>query len=433
VLPITRYTKHYFAGTQRINGALGSSENIGVFNCDWLITPMGNGAPPINEKDVALQKAQAAAAHGNTILQQLGINGVTYGQGGGYTGNCTTDFSGPEETDVYWYHSDHLGSTSFVTGIDGEVNQNIEYFPSGETFVENHLNSYNTPYKFNSKELDDETGYYYYGARYYNPRVSLWLNVDPLASYDPIMNAEHYIDGQHNAGIYNSGNLNPYIYTYNSPIVYIDPNGKQAKVTDVALVNITVGYEYKHNRYYYKVVSTDEVTRFKGVNWIGKTEYRYTIYAKNSKTPRVISSQDLKDGQQYELPGIINQTYNPYNLDAYQGSKKIANLFKLGSDASGKTTSFIELYGSNKNSKALGIFSLIMQGAGTAMDVINEMSIGERREALNILTNDTFDTIVGSILTNYKLGKIYDVIGKPEYEKGKEALKKELEKSVNKK
>ncbi|MEN2436664.1 RHS repeat-associated core domain-containing protein [Weeksellaceae bacterium A-14] len=87
----------------------------------------------------------------------------------------------------------------------------MEYFPSGETFVENHLNSYNTPYLYNSKELDDETGYYYYGARYYNPRVSLWLNVDPLA-YDPMMNGEHYIDGQHNGGVYNSGNLNPYIF-----------------------------------------------------------------------------------------------------------------------------------------------------------------------------------------------------------------------------
>jgi len=52
--------------------------------------------------------------------------------------------------------SDHLGCSSFIAGIDGEVNQNVEYFPSGETFVENHLNSYNTPYKFNSKELDNE-------------------------------------------------------------------------------------------------------------------------------------------------------------------------------------------------------------------------------------------------------------------------------------
>jgi RHS repeat-associated protein len=75
--------------------------------------------------------------------------------------------------------------------------------------------------------LDDETDYYYYGARYYNPRTSLWLGTDPLSGYNPLMEVEHYIDGQHNGGVYNSGNLNPYIYCYQSPIVYYDPNGKQ--------------------------------------------------------------------------------------------------------------------------------------------------------------------------------------------------------------
>jgi len=188
---------------------------------------MGNGAPPINEKDVALQKAQAAAAHGNTILQQLGINGTTYGQGGGYTGNCTTDFSGSEETDVYWYHSDHLGSTSFVTGTDGEVNQNIEYFPSGETFVENHLNSYNTPYKFNSKELDDETGYYYYGARYYNPRVSLWLNVDPEFEKNP--------------------SWSPYVYTFNNPVIFTDPDGRDPRPIPRYLLGNVKYYMWRYN------------------------------------------------------------------------------------------------------------------------------------------------------------------------------------------
>ena len=41
------------------------------------------------------------------------------------------------------------------------------------------------PYMFNGKELDTETGLYYYGARYYDPRVSLWLNVDPSAEKYP--------------------------------------------------------------------------------------------------------------------------------------------------------------------------------------------------------------------------------------------------------
>ncbi|WP_317194478.1 RHS repeat-associated core domain-containing protein [Chryseobacterium jejuense] len=93
-----------------------------------------------------------------------------------------------------------------MSGIDSEVTQSIAYFPSGEVFVENHKNSPNAPYKFNGKEQDDETGYYYYGARYYNPRVSLWLNVDPLVEKT----------------------MQPYTYGNNNPIVFTDPDGRAA-------------------------------------------------------------------------------------------------------------------------------------------------------------------------------------------------------------
>src|SRR5690606_18956 len=82
--------------------------------------------------------------------------------------------------------------------------------------------------KFNAKELDSETELYYYGARYYNPRLSVWYGVDPLTIWNPVMETEFYGDGQHNGGVFFWGNLNPYIYTYQNPIKYIDPNGKQA-------------------------------------------------------------------------------------------------------------------------------------------------------------------------------------------------------------
>ncbi|MDC8100603.1 RHS repeat domain-containing protein [Chryseobacterium rhizosphaerae] len=150
-------------------------------------------------------------ANTTASLAIMAANGITpppnYGQNAGYTENCVSSYTGVEEKDTYWYHPDHLGSSSFITGLDGEVTQNIEYFPSGEVFVENHKNSYNTPYKFNGKEQDDETGYYYYGARYYNPRVSLWLNVDPLAEKYP--------------------SFSPYIYSFNNPVRFIDPDGRE--------------------------------------------------------------------------------------------------------------------------------------------------------------------------------------------------------------
>ena len=85
----------------------------------------------------------------------------------------------------FYYHPDHLGRNSYITNLDGEVVHHIEYVPFGEVFVEERNNIWNTPYLFNAKEFDEETGLYYYGARYYDPRLSLWISVDSLAEKYP--------------------------------------------------------------------------------------------------------------------------------------------------------------------------------------------------------------------------------------------------------
>lgn len=105
----------------------------------------------------------------------------------------------------FYYHPDHLGSSSYITNLDGEVVQHIEYVPFGEVFIEERNSIWNTPYLFNAKEFDEETGLYYYGARYYDPRLSLWISTDALKEKTP--------------------NVSPYIYTDNNPIIYIDPDG----------------------------------------------------------------------------------------------------------------------------------------------------------------------------------------------------------------
>jgi RHS repeat-associated protein len=66
--------------------------------------------------------------------------------------------------------------------------------------------AYLNKWKFNGKELDAETGLYYYGARYYDPRSSVWLGVDPLGEKHP--------------------NMSPYAYCANNPINLIDPDGR---------------------------------------------------------------------------------------------------------------------------------------------------------------------------------------------------------------
>ena len=83
-----------------------------------------------------------------------------------------------KEVAQYFYHQDHLGSTGFATDATGEVYQHLEYFPFGETWVDEVSDDTRVPYRFTGQELDQETRLYYHGARYYDPRTSAWQNPD---------------------------------------------------------------------------------------------------------------------------------------------------------------------------------------------------------------------------------------------------------------
>ena len=119
-------------------------------------------------------------------------------------GYVPCDTSEVEET--FYYHSDHLGSTSYITDQQANVTQYDAYLPYGELLVDEHSSSADLPYKFNGKELDEETGLYYYGARYMNPVTSMWYGVDPLT--------EQYV------------NIGAYIYCHGNPIKLIAPDGQ---------------------------------------------------------------------------------------------------------------------------------------------------------------------------------------------------------------
>jgi RHS repeat-associated protein len=201
VLKSGGYTKHYYIEGQRIVSKLGGGwDNTGR-------GPLKAGGDKVNYSDKK-QKVQDGIVKN---LKFLGMDGqvLTAGKSGKVppgqiNGGGSTSSS---ESFQYYYHPDHLGSTSYMTDASGEVYQHLEYFAFGETFVEEHSNTDRTPYLYNGKELDEETGLYYYGARYYDARVSVWLGVDPLAEKYP--------------------NTTPYAYTANNPISYVDPDGKK--------------------------------------------------------------------------------------------------------------------------------------------------------------------------------------------------------------
>jgi RHS repeat-associated protein len=110
-------------------------------------------------------------------------------------------------TNLYFYHSDHLGSSSFITDANGISTQHLQYLPYGELFLEQRSTAnYFTPYKFSAKEKDEETSYSYFGARYLASDFSFWLSVDPMADKYP--------------------NISPYAYCAWNPIVLVDPDGR---------------------------------------------------------------------------------------------------------------------------------------------------------------------------------------------------------------
>lgn len=112
---------------------------------------------------------------------------------------------------TYFTHSDHLGSSNVITDDSGSVVQHLEYKPFGETALNEPANwptGEPTDHKFTGKELDDSTGLYFYGARYYDPSIGRFVTPDTIvqAPYDP-------------------QSLNRYSYCRNNPLNYVDPTG----------------------------------------------------------------------------------------------------------------------------------------------------------------------------------------------------------------
>jgi len=153
------------------------------------------------------------------------------------------------EKGVYFYHPDHLGSSSVITDKEGGFHEHIEYFPYGEMWVQDEVSKegYSTPYRFTGKEYDKETGFYYHGARYRDPKVHGWVSVDPiLLEYLPTGNKNKDSNLPGMGGVFNPVNLNLYHYGGLNPVKFVDPDGKkidiQGNKTNVAAITKALEY-----------------------------------------------------------------------------------------------------------------------------------------------------------------------------------------------
>ena len=223
-----RYTKHIYIGSQRVVSKIGDFDSYG--SDPRRIQYAGSETDGLSVDYKAKYTGQLQVIKDNYATFAVPYNGEDnndYVDGKGF---CCNDGSleaaqtralaraaknNFQEGDAYekmqfYYHPDHLGSSSYITNLEGEVVQHIEYVPFGEVFVEERNNIWNTPYLFNAKEFDEETGLYYYGARYYDPHISLWITTDPIKNKYP--------------------NISSYCYTANNPVRFIDPDGRIIKL-----------------------------------------------------------------------------------------------------------------------------------------------------------------------------------------------------------
>jgi RHS repeat-associated protein len=101
-----------------------------------------------------------------------------------------------------FFLADALGSSMAVADASGVVQTEYTYEPFGKTTASGASNS--SAYQYTGRE-NDETGLYYYRARYYHPQLQRFISEDPSE--------------------FEGGDINLFAYVWNSPLVYIDPSG----------------------------------------------------------------------------------------------------------------------------------------------------------------------------------------------------------------
>ena len=300
-----RFTKHYFIGDKRIASRIGTGlfNNVYGRNGSYVTAGQQDYAERMNQiqtqKEAYYKKVGVApgvptekGAYGdpentgvgyNAVLTELGNHDVPQGwiqtpkpnttpntnpgppvswndpsnpddpqAGYGYIPNDTTK----EET--FFFHSDHLGSTSYITDDHANITQYDAYLPYGELLVDEHSSSEDLPYKFNGKQFDEETGLYYYGARYLNPMTSLWYGVDPLAEKYQFLGSYVYcsanpikiidVDGNDEFHVNGNGNIIKVVNNNSANITIVNPDGSKKYFSDYKTKSIFLGWGNGKNR-----------------------------------------------------------------------------------------------------------------------------------------------------------------------------------------
>lgn len=232
VLGLHGYTKHYYAGTERICAKIGGGFGLHISESRLELQDTANSLfsqsrDDIQHRELPQNDLNCVVSYGHVRDEELRAPlrdmpnhlytdaDIDLGWFHHAVERCEREYEGEDK--VFFYHSDHLGSASWITNKTGNAIQHLQYLPFGTPFVDQHAPGagYSERFTFTGKEQDSETGYGYFGARYYDSEaLTGWLSVDPMSDKYPSMS--------------------PYNYCAWNPMKLVDPDGRDWYVPEGA-------------------------------------------------------------------------------------------------------------------------------------------------------------------------------------------------------
>ena len=307
------YTKHYYNGMERIASRLGD-QNISIDvndpelqdRKDWQDSLIRKNVTEITGYDFLPVGEEQNPDDPKPIfeLPQVGLNNLI-----------------PNTSAIYYYHPNHLGSTCYVTDGNAIVQQGFLYAPFGEITNEHNVGwqSGTLPkYSFNAKELDEETGMYYYEARYMAPPV--FISRDPLFEKYPT--------------------FSPYAYCANNPVKFIDPTGEEIVIDNYDGYGHSIKYKPNMRLTGTKaarsqITALNEMIKteagWKLIYNLDKSDKKFYITDKSSGTEQTSATVKYKNGAMLKMGGnndlrsISHELFHAFQFDKGQGGATYFN------------------------------------------------------------------------------------------------------------
>jgi RHS repeat-associated protein len=218
--------------------------------------------------------------------------------GGGIGGIVSVNRVGQE----HYFHYNGRGDVIVLTDVSGQPVQTYQYDPFGCLIVS--TGSIENPYRFSTKEYDAETGYYYFGARYYDPSLGRFITPDPMG----------YVNG-----------LNQYAYALNNPLKFIDPLGLSAQ-NPIGGAICGKAYNNSGMQWYERLAAKSQnhlaqmtAARFNNELWLSRNMGKLTAAAYRSSTSQVYGAYLLYNAYVQNLNSMAR-----WGTDTYYSSEKMA-------------------------------------------------------------------------------------------------------------